>query len=48
MLCGFIAEAAEQGIAVEAWVLESYAGSARDLAVSLGAQNVNVVTTATI
>jgi hypothetical protein len=42
-LCGFIVEAAEQGIAVETWVLEEFAGGARDLALSLGAQNVNVV-----
>lgn len=43
ILCGFIAEAAEQGMAVETWVLEEYAGGARDLAMSLGAQNVNVI-----
>lgn len=43
MLCGFIVEAAEQGIAVEAWVLNKYAAAGRDLAVSLGAQDVKVV-----
>lgn len=42
-LCGFIVEAAEQGIAVETWVLEEYAGGARDLATSLGAQNIHVI-----
>ncbi len=42
-LCGFIVEAAEQGIAVEAWVLEAHASGARDLAISLGAQQVNVL-----
>jgi len=43
ILCGFIVEAAEQGVAVEAWVLGKHATAARDLAVSLGAQDVKVV-----
>eukprot|EP00934_Nitzschia_sp_Nitz4_P006727 Nitzschia sp. Nitz4//scaffold36_size144017//96225//96866//NITZ4_003103-RA/size144017-processed-gene-0.85-mRNA-1//-1//CDS//3329549507//6717//frame0 len=42
-LCGFIVEAAEQGIPVEAWVLEDFAAGARDLALSLGAQHVTTV-----
>jgi hypothetical protein len=41
-LCGFIVDAVEQGVTVEVGVLESYAGSARDLALSLGAQQVHV------
>jgi hypothetical protein len=42
-VCGFIADAAEQGIAVEVGILKAYAsGGARDLALSLGAQNVHV------
>jgi hypothetical protein len=41
-VCGFIADAAEQGIAVEVGVLSSDAGPARDLALSLGAQAVHV------
>ena len=41
-LCGFIAEAVEQGVTVELGVLEPYAGSAHDLALSLGAQQVHV------
>jgi hypothetical protein len=41
-VCGFIADAAEQGIAVEVGVLSSDAGPARALAASLGAQEVHV------
>jgi hypothetical protein len=42
-VCGFIADAAEQGIAVEVGILKAYAsGGARDLALSLGAQDVHV------
>jgi hypothetical protein len=41
-LCGFIVNAVEQGVAVEVGVLEQYATSARDLALSLGAQQVHV------
>ena len=41
-VCGFIAVAAEEGIAVEAAVLSDHAGPARDLALSLGAQQVHV------
>lgn len=41
-VCGFIADATEQGLSVEVGVLSSYAGPARDLALSLGAQNVRV------
>jgi hypothetical protein len=41
-LCGFIVDAVEQGVTVEVGVLEPYAGSARDLALSLGAQQVHV------
>jgi hypothetical protein len=40
--CGFIAECAEQGIHVEVGVLKQHAGSARDLAMSLGARDVHV------
>lgn len=42
-VCGFIVEAAEQGLAVEVWALEEQAAGARDLAHSLGARAVNVV-----
>lgn len=41
-VCGFIADAAEQGIAVEVGVLSSDVGPASDLARSLGAQQVHV------
>lgn len=41
-LCGFIVDAVEQGVTVEVGVLEASAGSARDLALSLGAQQVHV------
>ena len=41
-VCGFIVDAVEQGMAVEVGVLEEYSGPARDLAISLGAQNVHV------
>ena len=41
-VCSFIADAVEQGMAVECGVLEKYAGTARSLAVSLGAQEVHV------
>jgi hypothetical protein len=42
-VCGFIADAAEQGIAVEVGILKAYAsGGARDLALSLGARDVHV------
>jgi hypothetical protein len=41
-VCGFIADASEQGIAVEVGVLSAYASSARDLARSLGARHVHV------
>jgi hypothetical protein len=41
-VCGFIARAAEEGIAVEAAVLPDYAKPARDLALALGAQHVHV------
>jgi hypothetical protein len=44
-LCGFIVDAVEQGVTVEVGVLEAYAGSARDLALSLGAQQVHVYPT---
>lgn len=42
-LCAFIAQAVEEGVAVEASVLEEYKGSARDLALSLGARQVHVL-----
>jgi hypothetical protein len=42
-VCGFVADAAEQGIAVEVGVLKKYATTgARDLAHSLGARHVHV------
>ena len=42
-VCGFIANAAEQGIAVEVGILASAdVGAARDLAISLGAREVHV------
>jgi hypothetical protein len=42
-VCGFIANAVEQGIAVEVGILKAYAsGGARDLALSLGARDVHV------
>lgn len=42
-VCGFIADAAEQGLPVEVGLAQAYAtGAARDLALSLGAQNVHV------
>jgi hypothetical protein len=41
-LCGFIVQAVEEGMAVEVGVLEEYKGSARDLALSLGARHVHV------
>lgn len=41
-VCGFIADAAEQGVAVEAGVLASDASAARDLALSLGARHTHV------
>jgi len=42
-VCGFIADAAEQGLPVEVGLAQDYAtGAARNLALSLGAQNVHV------
>lgn len=41
-VCGLIVEAVELGVAVEVGVLQSYAGPARDLALSLGAREVHV------
>ena len=41
-VCGFIADATEQGVAVEVGVLSTYASGARDLALSLGARQVHV------
>ena len=42
-ICGFIAQASEQGVAVEAGVLKEFVGKgARDLALSLGAQDVHI------
>jgi hypothetical protein len=40
-VCGFIAEAVEQGFPVEAWVRSEFAGPSRDLALSLGARQVH-------
>jgi hypothetical protein len=42
-VCGFIADAVEQGVPVEVGILKAYAsGGARDLALSLGARDVHV------
>jgi hypothetical protein len=41
-VCSFIANTAEQGVAVEVAVLKPYAEKARELAMSLGAQEVHV------
>ena len=41
-VCGFIADASEQGVAVEVGVLKKYASSARELATSLGARHVHI------
>lgn len=41
-VCGFVSEAAEQGLAVEVGVLAKHAPAARDLALALGARNVHV------
>ena len=41
-VCGFIADAAEQGMAVQVGLLKAEAGGARDLALSLGAQHVEI------
>lgn len=41
-VCGFIADAAEQGIAVEVGILSAYASGAHDLALALGARHVHV------
>jgi len=41
-VCGFIADASEQGVSVEVGVLKKYASSARELATSLGARHVHV------
>ena len=41
-VCGFIAQVAEQGMAVQVGLLKSEAGAARELALSLGAQQVEI------
>jgi hypothetical protein len=41
-VCGFVADAADRGFAVEAWVRGEFAGPGRDLALSLGAREVHV------
>lgn len=41
-VCGLIADAAEQGVAVEVTVLHAHASAGRDLALSLGARQVHV------
>ena len=46
-ICGFIAEAVEQGMAVEVGVLPQHAESARSLAMSLGARHVHIVSPST-
>ena len=42
-VCGTIVQAAERNITVHVSVLPQYAAAARELALSLGAQHVNVI-----